>query len=32
MVDVEQTDYGQAYNDPLSVLNGVPYSISVSWD
>ena len=31
-VDVEQTDYGQAYNDPLSVLNGVPYSISVSWD
>ena len=31
-VTVEETDYGQAYTGNLEVLNGIPYSISISWE
>ncbi len=30
-VEASQTDYGQTYSDPLSVLNGFPYQITASW-
>lgn len=30
-VDVTETEYGQLYIDPLGVLNGIPYQITVSW-
>lgn len=29
---VEQTNYGQNYRGRMDVLNGIPYSIVVSWD
>jgi len=31
-VKVEETDYGQAYSGHTEVLNGVPYTISISWE
>lgn len=31
-VTVEETDYGQAYKGHTEVLNGIPYSISISWE
>lgn len=31
-VTVEETDYGQDYSGNTWVLNGVPYSVSVSWE
>lgn len=31
-VTVEETDYGQAYSGHTEVLNGVPYTISISWE
>ena len=31
-VTVEETDYGQEYSGDTWVLNGVPYSLSVSWE
>ena len=30
-IEAKGTDYGQSYTDPLGVLNGVPYQITVSW-
>lgn len=30
-VDVTETAYGQAYNAPTGILNGIPYKITVSW-
>lgn len=30
-IETKGTDYGQSYTDPLGVLNGVPYQITVSW-
>lgn len=30
-IEVKKTDYGQSYTDPLGVLNGVPYQITVLW-
>ena len=29
---VEQADYGQTYSGRTDVLNGIPYSIEVSWE
>ena len=31
-VTVTETDYGQAYSGKTEVLNGVPYTISISWE
>lgn len=31
-VTVENTDYGQGYSGKTEVLNGIPYSLSVSWE
>lgn len=31
-VTVKETDYGQEYEGNVEVLNGIPYSISVSWN
>jgi hypothetical protein len=31
-VSVEDTEYGQSYIGNLSVLNGVPYTISINWN
>ena len=31
-VTVTETDYGQEYGGKTEVLNGVPYSISISWE
>lgn len=31
-VDVIETDYGQEYRGRKEVLNGIPYSISVTWE
>ncbi len=31
-VEVESTDYGQSYTGDLSVLNGFPYQVLISWE
>jgi hypothetical protein len=31
-VTVKETDYGQEYGGKTEVLNGVPYTISISWE
>ena len=31
-VTVKETDYGQEYSGKTEVLNGVPYTISISWE
>ena len=31
-VDTVQTDHGEAYTGHLEVLNGVPYTLTVSWE
>ena len=31
-VKVKETDYGQEYSGKTEVLNGVPYTISISWE
>lgn len=30
-IEAKGTDYGQSYTDPLGVLNGVPYQVTVLW-
>ena len=30
-IETKGTDYGQSYTDPLGVLNGVPYQVTVLW-
>ena len=30
-IESAETNYGQSYSDPLGVLNGLPYHITVSW-
>lgn len=31
-VTAVSTDYGQAYSDPVGVLNGLPYTITARWE
>ena len=31
VVGVSDTSYGQTYNDPIGILNGMPYQLTVSW-
>lgn len=31
-VTIKETDYGQEYSGKTEVLNGVPYTISISWE
>lgn len=31
-VNVEETEYGQAYSGKTEVLNGIPYRVSISWE
>ena len=31
-VEIEQTEYGQSYKGRTDVLNGVPYSVCVTWE